>query len=143
MKIDIHRAESRGGADYGWLKTRYTFSFANYYDPNRMGFGALRVLNDDTIEGGGGFGTHPHENMEIVTIMLEGTLAHRDNTGSEGALRTGEVQVMSAGTGIRHSEFNGSDTEPIRLLQIWVVPNQNGVTPRYDQKSFTGGNSNA
>ncbi len=136
MDTVIHRAESRGGADHGWLKTRHSFSFANYYDPERMGFGALRVLNDDFVEGGGGFGTHPHENMEIVTVMLDGTLMHRDSVGNESALRAGEVQVMSAGTGIQHSEYNGSQTEPLRFLQIWVTPHQQGVPPRYDQKSF-------
>lgn len=129
----IHKANTRGFADHGWLKTHHTFSFANYYDNERVHFGMLRVLNDDWIEGGMGFGTHPHDNMEIITIPLSGALAHRDSMGNSSVIEHGEVQVMSAGTGITHSEFNAHETEPVSLLQIWVFPNQKEVKPRYDQ----------
>ncbi|MFM7311209.1 MAG: pirin family protein [Flavobacteriales bacterium] len=129
----LHKADSRGRADYGWLKTNYSFSFANYYNPDRMHFGALRVLNDDFIAAGMGFGTHPHDNMEIITIPLEGTVAHKDSMGNAGTITAGEVQVMSAGTGITHSEFNHHADQDLRLFQIWVFPNQANVTPRYDQ----------
>ena len=120
MNKTIHRAESRGYADHGWLQTHHTFSFANYYDPRRVHFGALRVLNDDTVAPGDGFGTHPHDNMEIVSIALEGALRHGDSMGNMKVLRPGEIQVMSAGTGITHSEMNASETEPVKFLQIWV-----------------------
>lgn len=129
----IHLAETRGQADHGWLKAKHTFSFANYYNPERMHFGVLRVLNDDCIAGGMGFGTHPHDNMEIITIPLEGTVAHRDSMGNSGTIKRGEVQVMSAGTGIQHSEFNGEKERDLKLLQIWLFPNKQSVTPRYDQ----------
>ena len=129
----IHIANTRGFADHGWLKTHHTFSFANYYDNERVHYGMLRVLNDDWIEGGMGFGTHPHDNMEIITIPLSGALAHRDSMGNSSVIQHGEVQVMSAGTGITHSEFNAHETEPVSLLQIWVFPNQKEVKPRYDQ----------
>lgn len=129
----IHKANTRGFADHGWLKTHHTFSFANYYDNERVHFGMLRVLNDDWIEGGMGFGTHPHDNMEIITIPLSGALAHKDSMGNSSVIEHGEVQVMSAGTGITHSEFNAHETEPVSLLQIWVFPNQKEVKPRYDQ----------
>lgn len=132
----VHRANTRGQADFGWLKANYSFSFSSWYDPNRMGFGALRVLNDDEIAPGRGFGTHPHDNMEIITVPFEGALAHRDNTGGEGVIRNGEVQVMSAGTGIQHSEFNASKDEAAKLCQIWILPKMRNVTPRYDQKAF-------
>ena len=138
MKI-IERASERGGGDFGWLKTRYSFSFANYYNPRRMGFGALRVLNDDTIEGGGGFETHAHDNMEIVTIMLEGALSHRDSTGASGTIRKGEVQVMSAGSGVEHSEFNASGNEKAKLLQIWINTKEEDIKPRYDQGAMKAG----
>jgi len=131
--IIIHKAKTRGHADHGWLKANHTFSFANYYDPERMHFGALRVLNDDFVEGGKGFGTHPHDNMEIITIPLEGSLEHKDSMGNGTVIKTGDIQVMSAGTGISHSEFNANKNEPIKLLQIWVFPNKKNVTPRYDQ----------
>lgn len=133
MKVIIHRASDRGTANYGWLKANYSFSFANWHDPNRMHFGALRVLNDDFIDGGGGFDTHPHDNMEIVTIPLTGTLAHRDSMGNYSTISAGEVQIMSAGTGIRHSEHNHSESEPVTLFQIWVFPNEKNLTPSYDQ----------
>jgi redox-sensitive bicupin YhaK (pirin superfamily) len=131
-----HAANTRGKADHGWLKANHSFSFANYYNPERMQFGALRVLNDDFIEGGAGFGTHPHDNMEIITIPLEGDLEHKDNMGNQGVIASGEVQVMSAGTGIYHSEYNHNKDKHAKLLQIWVFPNQNNVKPRYKQMKF-------
>ena len=136
MKTILHKAESRGLADHGWLKARHSFSFANYYNPERINFGVLRVLNDDVISAGKGFGTHPHENMEIITIPLEGTLEHQDNIGNTAIIKSGEVQVMSAGTGIFHSEYNKSTNEDLRLLQIWVFPNKKDVVPRYYQISL-------
>jgi hypothetical protein len=136
MKSIIHKADSRGQFDYGWLKTNYTFSFSNYYDPERMNFGMLRVLNDDSIDGGQGFGTHPHNDMEIVTIPLEGALAHKDSTGSEGVIYPDEVQIMSAGTGIQHSEFNHLSDGTTKLLQLWIFPDKKGHKPRYNQKFF-------
>lgn len=138
----IHRADSRGAADHGWLKSRHTFSFADYYDPERMNFGALRVLNDDVISGGSGFGTHPHQNMEIVSIPLSGSLKHRDSTGETHVIAENDVQLMSAGTGISHSEFNGSPTEPTNFLQIWILPKRLNVPPRYHQKTFDASSRN-
>lgn len=132
----IHRAGSRGEADFGWLQSRHTFSFANYYDPERVQFGALRVLNDDVVAGGQGFGTHPHRDMEIVSILLAGALEHKDSMGSGSIIRPGEVQIMSAGTGVRHSEYNASGTDPVNFLQIWILPEVMGIEPRYDQKAF-------
>ena len=129
----IHKAATRGHADHGWLRTNHTFSFADYYNPERIHFGALRVLNDDYIAGGMGFGTHPHDNMEIITIPLEGDLEHKDSMGNGTVIKHGDVQVMSAGTGITHSEYNHNKTKPVQLLQIWVFPNKRNVTPRYDQ----------
>ncbi len=136
MKTLLHPAHTRGRADYGWLHANYSFSFARFYDPQRVHFGALRVLNDDTIEGGMGFGTHPHDNMEIVTIPLEGALRHRDSMGHEGVIQRGDVQVMSAGTGIQHSEFNAHPDQVCKLFQVWVFPKKRNVAPRYEQKSF-------
>lgn len=136
MTTQIYRADKRGTADFGWLKANFSFSFGNYFDPQNVQFGMLRVLNDDTIEAGTGFGTHPHENMEIITIPLEGGLKHRDSMGNEGIIRFGEVQVMSAGTGIQHSEMNASETEHAKTLQLWIFPEKQNVKPRYDQKSF-------
>ncbi len=136
MKTLLHPAQTRGRADYGWLHANYSFSFARFYDPERVHFGALRVLNDDTIEGGMGFGTHPHDNMEIVTIPLEGALRHRDSMGHTGVIHKGDVQVMSAGTGIQHSEFNAHPDRACKLFQIWVFPKKRNVAPRYEQKSF-------
>lgn len=136
MKSILYPANTRGTADYGWLKATYSFSFANYYDPSRIHFGALRVLNDDYIEGGMGFGRHPHDNMEIVTIPLEGAVAHEDSTGTSGVVGVGEVQVMSAGTGIFHSEKNASSKDPLKLFQIWVMPKVKDIEPRYDQRKF-------
>lgn len=136
MKTIIHKAETRGAADHGWLKAKHTFSFANYYDPSRVHFGVLRVLNDDWVAPTMGFGLHPHDNMEIITIPLEGALRHRDSMGNEGVIEKNEVQVMSAGTGIYHSEHNASSELPVSLLQIWVMPNAKNVEPRYMQKRF-------
>lgn len=136
MKQIIHRANDRGIQDHGWLKAAHSFSFANYHDPSKVHFGMLRVLNDDVIAPGMGFGTHAHDNMEIVTIPLKGVLSHKDSLGSEGNITYGEVQVMSAGTGIRHSEFNGSSTEEVNLLQLWVFPKQRNIQPRYDQMRY-------
>ena len=136
MTTQLFKASERGKAVFGWLKANYSFSFANYFNPKSIQFGMLRVLNDDTVAAGMGFGTHPHENMEIITIPLEGALMHRDSMGNEGVIHNGEVQVMSAGTGIQHSEFNASASEQLKLLQLWVFSEKNNVTPRYDQKSF-------
>ena len=136
MKTIYHSAETRGNANHGWLKANHSFSFAQYYDPKRMNFGALRVLNDDTIAPGKGFGTHPHDNMEIITIPLKGDLEHKDSMGNVGAIKEGEIQVMSAGTGVYHSEYNKNKDKPINLLQLWVIPKTRNVKPRYDQKSL-------
>lgn len=136
MNTVIHRADSRGYADHGWLKSHHTFSFAGYMDPTRVRFGLLRVLNDDIVRGGAGFGEHPHDNMEIVSIPLSGALAHKDSTGRSEVIRQGEVQIMSAGSGIRHSEFNHSASEPVNFLQIWIFPKERNIKPRYDQKVF-------
>jgi len=129
----IHKADSRGKADHGWLLSNHTFSFANYHNPERMHFGVLRVLNDDKVEAGRGFGTHPHDNMEIISIPLEGDLEHKDSMGNSAIIRSGDIQVMSAGTVIMHSEFNKNADSLVKFLQIWVYPNKRNVTPRYDQ----------
>ena len=136
MKTIIHRNHTRGHVNHGWLDTYHTFSFANYYDPDRVQFGALRVLNDDTVQPGMGFGKHPHDNMEIITIPLFGDLEHKDSMGHEGVIREGDVQVMSAGKGIFHSEKNPNTNKEVKLLQIWVLPNKHDVEPRYDQISI-------
>jgi len=136
MRKTIHLAKTRGYFDHGWLKTNHTFSFGHYYDPDRTHFGKLRVLNDDFVAPGEGFGTHSHENMEIVSIPLSGELGHRDSTGHEEVIRPTDIQVMSAGTGIRHSEYNHSKDETVNFLQIWVLPDGDGHEPRYDQKTF-------
>ena len=136
MKTVLHRASERGSADYGWLKPNYYFSFSQYHNPERVRFGLLRVLNDDFIEGGGAFGAHPHDNMEIVTIPLEGAVHHKDSTGGEGIITAGEVQIMSAGSGVRHSEANASQTDPLKLFQIWIFPKVRNIEPRYDQRKF-------
>ncbi len=133
---NIIKSETRGHADHGWLVANHSFSFANYYDPERVRFGALRVLNDDTIAGGEGFGKHPHDNMEIITIPLSGELKHGDSMGNSSVIKAGEIQVMSAGTGVFHSEMNNSDTQPAQILQIWIYPQVKGVLPRYDQRSI-------
>jgi len=136
MEKVIHKAEDRGHANHGWLDAHHSFSFANYYNPERTRFGVLRVLNDDIIQAGEGFGTHPHDNMEIVTIPLTGELAHKDSTGNKEVIRKNEVQIMSAGSGLTHSEFNNSKTDEINLLQLWVFPKERNIKPRYDQKVF-------
>ncbi|MEZ5013814.1 MAG: pirin family protein [Chitinophagales bacterium] len=136
MQKIIHLADSRGHADHGWLNTHHTFSFASYYDPERVHFGVLRVLNDDIVSAGMGFGAHPHDNMEIVSIPLEGALEHHDSMGNSGVIQSGDVQIMSAGTGIQHSEFNHSKSERVAFLQIWVFPAKRNITPRYDQRTF-------
>lgn len=136
MKTILHKSETRGHVNHGWLDTHHTFSFANYYNPERNHFGVLRVLNDDCVAAGEGFGTHPHDNMEIVSIPLFGDLEHKDSMGNHGVITTGEIQVMSAGTGIFHSEFNKNKDKEVRFLQIWVIPNKKNVTPRYDQISI-------
>lgn len=137
MKITLHQADTRGGADHGWLKSRHTFSFANYHDPMRMRFGLLRVINDDVVLPRMGFGTHPHDNMEIISVPLFGELHHKDNMGNVQEIKAGEVQIMSAGTGLTHSEYNGSDSKDVNFLQIWVFPEKRDITPRYDQKLFS------
>jgi len=136
MKKILHKADKRGHADHGWLNAWHSFSFASYHDPEKVHFGVLRVLNDDTVAGGMGFGTHPHDNMEIITIPLSGQLEHKDSMGNTGIISKGEVQVMSAGTGIQHSEKNKNQDEALKLLQIWVFPDKRNVKPRYDQKAF-------
>jgi redox-sensitive bicupin YhaK (pirin superfamily) len=136
MKKIIHKADERGYADHGWLKTSHSFSFAGYHDPNKMRFGLLRVLNDDIVEPGMGFGTHPHDNMEIVSIPLKGALAHKDSTGNEHVINTGDVQIMSAGYGLTHSEFNASKDELVNFLQLWIFPKERDIEPRYEQKTF-------
>ncbi len=136
MKTTLHKANSRGIANLGWLNSRHTFSFSHYYDPERVHFGALRVLNDDRVAAGMGFGTHPHDNMEIVSIPLAGDLEHRDSMGNSTIIKNGDVQIMSAGTGVKHSEYNHSKTEEVKFLQIWVLPKERNITPRYDQKTF-------
>jgi hypothetical protein len=134
--MTLRPAEERGAADFGWLETRHSFSFADYYDPAHMGFRALRVINDDRVAPAGGFDTHGHKDMEIVTYVLDGALEHKDSLGNGSVIRAGDVQRMSAGTGIRHSEYNPSAREPVRLLQIWIYPETKGMAPGYEQKAF-------
>ena len=136
MTITIQRANERGSGDFGWLKPNYYFSFSNYHNPQKVRFGLLRVLNDDFIAGGGAFPTHPHDNMEIVTIPFTGALKHKDSTGGEGVIKAGDVQIMSAGTGVQHSEANASATDPVTLFQIWLYPKEANIAPRYDQRTF-------
>lgn len=134
--IYLRKAEERGHANHGWLDSWHTFSFANYYDANFMGFSALRVINEDVIAGGQGFGTHPHKDMEILTYVLSGTVEHQDSMGNKEQIPAGEFQIMSAGTGVRHSEYNASSSEPLHLYQIWIMPEKTGIEPRYDQRRF-------
>ena len=136
MKTILYPATERGHVNIGWLESFHSFSFGQFHDPKKVHFGALRVVNDDSIAGGGGFGTHPHDNMEIITIPLEGKLAHKDSTGNEGIISKGDVQIMSAGTGIRHSEYNASSTDQAKLLQIWVFPKLKNIKPVYGQKTY-------
>ncbi len=136
MKSILFKAVDRGTADYGWLKPNYYFSFAQYHDNAKVHFGLLRVLNDDFIAGGGSFPTHPHDNMEIVTIPFTGALKHKDSTGGEGVIQAGDIQIMSAGTGVQHSEANASATDPVTLFQVWIFPKERNIKPRYDQKTF-------
>ncbi|SFW19258.1 pirin family protein [Cellulophaga fucicola] len=135
MKTILHKADTRGHANHGWLNSYHSFSFANYQDAERMNFGALRVLNDDTVSEGRGFGAHPHQNMEIISIPLEGDLQHQDNMGNSTVIKQGDIQIMSAGTGVTHSEYNKNRDKAVQFLQIWVIPNKVNVTPRYDQIS--------
>jgi quercetin 2,3-dioxygenase len=136
MRMTIRRAEARGAARLGWLDSRHSFSFGDYHDPEHMGFGPLRVINEDRVAPGAGFPTHPHRDMEIISYVLEGALAHRDSTGAGALVRPGEVQRMTAGTGVRHSEFNASDRDIAHFLQIWIIPERPGLTPGYEQKRF-------
>jgi len=136
MKTILHRENTRGHANHGWLDAHHSFSFANWYDPSRVHFGMLRVLNDDIVAAGQGFGMHPHNDMEIITIILEGALQHKDNMGNGSVIKPGDVQVMSAGTGVLHSEFNPSDKEKTNLFQLWIFPKEEGIKPRYDQKTY-------
>lgn len=137
MKTVLHKSNTRGHANHGWLDSYHTFSFAGYHNPTRVNFGALRVLNDDVVKGGAGFGQHPHDNMEIISIPLRGALEHGDNTGGRGIIRSGEIQIMSAGSGLFHSERNASKSEDVNFLQIWVFPKVQDIQPRYDQKVFS------
>ena len=137
MRKTIFRGEDRGFANHGWLKTYHLFSFANYYDKDRMGYGVLRVLNDDTVEPGMGFGTHPHDNMEIISVPLEGIMAHKDSQGNESTLQSGDIQVMSAGTGLTHSEYNYSREKSLNFLQLWIFPKVYNIEPQYEEKTFT------
>jgi redox-sensitive bicupin YhaK (pirin superfamily) len=142
MKTIIHRSTERGHANHGWLNAHHSFSFASWHDPSKIHFGMLRVLNDDIVAPGQGFGMHPHNDMEIITIILKGALQHKDNMGNGSVIKPGDVQVMSAGTGVLHSEFNPSSNEEVNLFQLWIFPKENGIKPRYDQKTFDSASRN-
>lgn len=140
MNRILHRSDSRGVAEHGWLHSQHSFSFADYYDPQRMGFGKLRVINDDVVDPGAGFGSHPHVNMEIVSMPFSGSLRHKDSMGNKYVIKAGEIQIMSAGTGLTHSEYNGSDTAAVNFLQIWVLPKVDNIEPRYGQQALADEN---